>query len=201
MRKVQTIITSGKNIYSAAGFESGFRIYQARPDKLRVEGDYQGSKVIQTYDGKRGWVLAPAMGIPEAAELQGEELLTLLNQVIFESPLRQSLEDDTSIDLIPANGEGKEHQLVLTTPEGKQQHYFIDRETHLITTIRSNQLMGGAEKEMEVSMDRYRVIKGIPFAIEVSTRMDGQVVTTTRIEKVELNKKLDPSIFEMPVLE
>ena len=46
-----------------SGIETTFASYQARPDRIWVESDYQGSEVIQTCNGKEGWIYAPVMGI------------------------------------------------------------------------------------------------------------------------------------------
>ena len=80
MEKIETITTKGKNMYSMAGLESGFSMYQARPNKLRIEAEVQGTQVIQTFNGETGWMYAPAMGISEPKELSGQELETILNQ-------------------------------------------------------------------------------------------------------------------------
>ena len=92
MQKIETIFTKGKNMYSMAGIESGFTMYQARPNKLRIEAEVQGSQLIQTYNGEKGWMYAPAMGISQPKELSEQELETILNQAEFENPLWNYLE-------------------------------------------------------------------------------------------------------------
>jgi outer membrane lipoprotein-sorting protein len=201
LQKVETIIATGRNVYSLAGFESRFRIYQSKPDKLRVEGDYQGSKVVQTYDGTTGWKYAPTMGIPEPTEIKGQELENLLSQVQFESPLWDYQTRGASLAIgSPLDGVQADH-LVLTTRDGAEQHYFIDRQTHLITEIKSRQLMGGSETEIEVLMKDYKPVKGIPVAHQVITKMNGQVVTTIYFEKVEFNRTIDQNLFNKPLKE
>ena len=55
MGNIETIITHGKNRYSMGGIESSFIIYQARPNKIRIESQFQGSEVVQTYNGGANW--------------------------------------------------------------------------------------------------------------------------------------------------
>ncbi|MEN8158045.1 MAG: hypothetical protein ABFS10_13925 [Bacteroidota bacterium] len=197
MVKVQTITTRGKNVYSKTGFESGFTIYQARPLKLRVESDYQGSKVIQTYNGETGWQYAPAMGMPEPVEIKGQELETLLSQIQFENPLWNYSERGDTLAYADQDSEETDH-LALTTASGDIRHYFIDRESHLISRITTTRLLGGSETEIEILFNDYKSVKGIPFAHQVVTRMNGEVVATIYLEKVEVNKKIDPALFEKP---
>lgn len=201
MRKVETIITTGKNIYSMAGIESSFTVFQSRPNKIRIQGYFQGSEVIQTYNGKTGWMYAPMMGIPEPQEMKGEELETVLNQSEFESPLWNYEEKGNTLELIGESSDGKADQVKLTTIHGDIRHLFIDRNSHLITSLRTYQVMGGSETEIEVIHSDYKGVKSIPVAHHLITKMNGQVVTTIQIEKVEFNKKIDPTLFEKPETE
>lgn len=201
MQKVETIITTGKNIYSMAGIESSFTMFQSRPNKIRIQGDFQGSEVIQTYNGKTGWMYAPMMGIPEPKEMLGEELETVVSQTEFESPLWNYEEKGNTLELIGESSDGTADQIQLTTGNGDIRHLFIDRKSHLITSFKTYQVMGGSETEIEVIISGYKGIKGIPVAHHVITKMNGQVVTTIQIEKVEFNKKIDPTLFEKPETE
>lgn len=197
MQKVETIITTGNSIYTMTGFKSGFKIYQSRPDMIRMEGNYQGSKIIQTFNGQSAWKYAPAMGVPEPVELKGLEKLTLLNQVQFENPLWNYIAKGYDIEIIESNEEEAIH-LQVTTADGELQHFRIDRKNMLISSILSTQILGGTETDIELVMEGYKSIKGIPVAHRVITLMNGQVVSTLEIGKVEINRKIDPALFEIP---
>lgn len=201
MQKIETIITTGKNMYSMAGIESGFTMYQARPNKLRIEAQVQGSKLIQTYNGEKGWMYAPAMGISQPKELSDQELETILNQAEFENPLWNYSEKGNTIELLGASEDGSADHLKLTNEKGDILNFFIGKESHLITTIKSTQLMGGSEQEIEVNMKDYKNVKGIPVSHFISTKLGGQVVYTITIEKIEYNQDIAPELFEKPAVE
>lgn len=198
MQKMESLITSGKSNYSMANFESAFKIYQSKPDKIRVEGDYQGATVIQTYNGEHAWNYAPTMGIPAPVEIKGKELKTLLSQFQFGSPLWNYADNGAEIELTESEDEDAV-LLLYTGAEGDVKYFSIDRESKLITSVKTSQLMGGAETEILVKMEAYKNAKGIPIARRVVTSMNGQVVSTLDIEKVELNRKIDPLLFEKPI--
>jgi len=200
MGKIETIVTHGKNHYSMAGIESGFTIYRARPDKIRVESQFQGSGVIQAYNGERGWMVAPSMGVPEPKEMTTNELKSLLNQAEFENPLWKFEEKGSRLELIESEPDETADHLKLTTSEGDELHFFIDRESRLITSIRSTQVMGGSETEITSVLQDYKNTRGIPVARRIQTRMNGETVTTIEIERVEFNKKIDSTLFEKPVM-
>jgi outer membrane lipoprotein-sorting protein len=198
MQKIETISTTGKNMYSMAGIESSFTMYQARPNKLRIEAEVQGSKLIQTYNGEKGWMYAPAMGISQPKELSEQELETILNQAEFENPLWNYEEKGNTIEVIGSSEDGSEDHLKLTNEKGDVLNFFISKDTHLITTIKSTQLMGGSDQEIEIYMKDYKNVKGIPVSHYLSTKLGGQVVYTITIVKVEYNQDLDPALFDKP---
>lgn len=201
MQKIETIITTGKNMYSMAGIESDFIMYQARPNKLRIEAEVQGSKLIQTYNGEKGWMYAPAMGISQAKELSEQELETILNQAEFENPLWNYAEKGNTIELLGASEDGSADHLKLTNEKGDVLNFYISKKSHLIASIKSMQLMGGSDQEIEVNMKDYKNVKGIPVSHFISTKLGGQVVYTITFDKVEYNQDIDPELFEKPVVE
>jgi outer membrane lipoprotein-sorting protein len=201
MANMETLVVHGRTIFSSIDLESPFIQYRMRPDKIRIESKYQQFRVIQTYDGENGWIYAPGMGIEEAKRLAGEELHTLLNQAEFENPLWDYEAHGRTIELISEAGNSDAHQLKCTMSDGNVIYFLIDRETYLISSYITRQVMGGTENEIEVIMDKYRSTKGIPVAREIQTRINGEVVTTVLVERVEFNRDLDPALFEKPVSE
>jgi len=201
MQKIETIITHGKNVYSMAGIESGFTMYQSRPNKLRIEADVQGTKLIQTYNGEKGWIFAPAMGITQPKELSEQELETILNQAEFENPLWNYKEKGNSLELIGTSEDASSDHLKLSTEDGDVLNFYLDKKSHLITGIKSAQTMGGSEQEIEIIMKDYKNVKGIPIAHYLITKIGGQSVYTITIEDVEYNQDIDSTLFEKPVPE
>jgi hypothetical protein len=184
-----------------AGIESAFTMYQARPNKLRMEADMQGSKLIQTYNGERGWRVAPAMGIDQAQELSEQELESIMGQAEFENPLWNYEEKGNTLELVGSSEDGKEDHLKLSRENGDVLNFFISKDSHLITTIKSTQTMGGAEQDIEIDMKDYKKVKGIPVAHYIATKIGGQIVYTITIEEVEYNQDMDPALFEKPEVE
>lgn len=201
MTSMKTMVIHGRTVFSSIDLESPFTQYRMRPDKIRIESEYQQFRVTQVYDGENGWIYAPGMGIEEVKKLTSEELHTLLNQAEFENPLWNYEVYERTIELISEPGNAGAHQLKCTMASGDVIYFLIDRETYLISSYITRQVMGGTENEIEVIMDEYRSAKGIPVAREIKTRINGEVVTTVHVEKVEFNRNLDPVLFEKPVPE
>lgn len=194
-------VTTGRTLYSSEDSESSFTIYRARPDKVCIRSEMQGSEVIQTYNGITGWIYAPGAGMNEPEEVKGEQLRALLNQAAFDTPLWRYEEKGSRLELIPVPEEADYNQLRLTTSGEETIIFQIERESHLIRSIRSSRILGGTETEVELMLLDYERTRGIPVARTVQTRINGQLVTTMLIERVEFGRRLDPALFEKPLPE
>ncbi len=201
VKKINTIVTTGKNKYAMAGIESTFTLYQARPNKLRVQAEFQGSQVIQTYNGETGWMYAPAMGITAPQQMSNDELQTILKQAEFESPLWNYKEKGSTLEMEGTTEDGAADLLQLTSKDGNVMHLGVDRKSHLITSIKTTRVLGGSEAEIEINMKDYKSVKGIPAPHYIVTKMGGEILTTVNIESIKYNQELDPALFEKPVIE
>lgn len=201
MTKIKTVITVGKMTYVTAGMELPITMYQARPNKVRMESQILGSRVIQTYNGTTGWMYAPTMGIVEAQEMGDAEVKAVLHQVKFESSLWNYKENGNTLELAGSSDDGTAHKLKMTQKDGEVMILLIDKKSHLITGTIVQQMMGTAEAEMESNMKDYKAVKGIQTPHYTSTKIDGEVIMTLVIESIEYDKDIDPALFEKPSAE
>jgi outer membrane lipoprotein-sorting protein len=196
---ISSIAIKGKVV--AMGMETGIDIYQARPNKLRIEANLMGSKMIQTYNGTKGWTYAPGMGLTSPMEMGPEELKGILNQANMDSPLWDYEAKGNTVELLGSSEDGKAHKIKLTSAEAGEVTIFISKETSLISKINTTQNMQGMDMEIETELKDYKQVKGIPTAHYMGSKMGGQPISTITIESIEYNKKLDPALFEKPVVE
>jgi hypothetical protein len=198
MTKINTMVTVGKMTYVTAGMESPVTIYQARPNKLRMEAQIMGSKVIQTYNGTTGWMFAPAMGIAVPQEMGDAEVKAVLSQVNFESRLWNYKEKGNTLELVGSSDDGSAHKVKMIQKDGEEMFILIDKNSLLITGIIVKQMMGTAEAELESTLKDYKAVKGIQTPYYTSTKIDGEIMMTMVLESVEYDKEIDPAMFEKP---
>ena len=197
----QITSTSIKGKVVAMGMESGVTLYQSRPNKLRVEADLMGSKMIQTYNGTTGWIYAPGMGITQPQEMGADDLKNIMNQTEMDSPLWDYEAKGKNAELTGTTEDGSAYKIKLTDADGDVMTICISKETSLISKLIAAQNVNGMDTEIETELKDYKDVKGIPTAHYMSTKMGGQVVSNISFESVEYNEKLDPSLFEKPVVE
>jgi len=201
LAKITSITITGKNTLAAMGMETGFTLYQARPNKIRVEANFAGQKVIQTYNGKTGWMYAPAMGITQPQQLGANELKSILNQAEIESPLWNYKAKGKSVELVGDSEDGSAYVVKVTSANGDEVKIYIDKKSSLISRISNAQMANGAETTIDSEMKDYKVVKGIPTAHYMAIKIGGQTASTLTFESVEYDKSLDASLFEKPVVE
>jgi outer membrane lipoprotein-sorting protein len=199
--KITSVTTTGKNTLTAMGMETGFTLYQSRPNKLRIEAMFAGQKIIQTYNGTTGWMYAPAMGITTPQQLGASELGSILDRAEIDSPLWDYKARGKTVELAGESEDGSAYKINVVAADKSKMTIFINKESSLISKIQTLQMAGGAESVVESEMKDYRVVKGIPTAHYMAVKMNDQTVSTMTFESVEYNKVLDPSLFEKPVVE
>jgi hypothetical protein len=95
--------------------------------------------------------------------------------------------------------DGDNYKVKLTTKDNAEFVYVIDGTTFLIKSMTTKGEMQGQQVDVTTSLSDYRktdVGYLIPYSINID--LGGQFSLTVNIKKVELNKTIDPAVFEMP---
>ena len=196
-----------------------FTLDLKRGRKVRLELQVHGQTAIQVYDGANGWKVRPFLNRMEVESFSEDELHKSELQAELDGYLVDYAAKGTSVDL-----EGTEkvndrdtYRLKLTMKDGHSIHVWIDARTFLETKIEgAPRRLDGREHAVEVYFSDYRAVNGlqIPFLLETKVlplKPQGKVAVAAQgspfpvekivIEKVEVNPKLDASLFTRPVIE
>jgi outer membrane lipoprotein-sorting protein len=180
------------------GMEIPMIMITKRPNKFRMEMEMMGQKMVQTYDGEKGWVLAPWIS-SEPQELSGPELSQAMDQANIDGELYNYSEKGTTAELIgKVNMEGTPvFNIRLTDKEGSVKNYFIDAETYLIRKVKAKSNTQGQEVEVEQILEEYKNIDGVmmPVKIESKTPMGSAEIV---FNEIKFNEKFDDSVFTKP---
>jgi outer membrane lipoprotein-sorting protein len=180
------------------GMEIPMIMITKRPNKFRMEMEMMGQKMVQTYDGEKGWVLAPWIS-SEPQELSGPELSQAMDQANIDGELYNYSEKNTTAELIgKVNMEGTPvFNIRLTDKEGSVKNYFIDAETYLIRKVKAKSNTQGQEVEVEQILEEYKNIDGVmmPVKIESKTPMGSAEIV---FNEIKFNEKFDDSVFTKP---
>ena len=90
------------------------------------------------------------------------------------------------------------YKVQLTNTNGFKAVYYINMKTYFIDKADVHVVMQGQEADLTVQFSDYRKIDNgllIPYKIERALPQYTLDITT---QKVEINKDIDPKIFDMP---
>jgi outer membrane lipoprotein-sorting protein len=197
--KVNTQKMTGKLIQS--GMEIPFIQMGKRPDKVRVEGTFQGLSFIQTYNGKDGWSLNPFAGVTDSQPFSEDELKSMRYQSDMDGMLWNWKEKGYTVTF-----DGKEDmegtscfKIKLISKEGDAFTYYIDSDSFVMIRSNTKIKVMGNETEADTYYSNYTQVEGLAVPGKIETKMNGQLAMTIVVDKVELDTDLNDSLFEKPV--
>jgi outer membrane lipoprotein-sorting protein len=199
-RKIREQIAEGKP--QAAQVQLPFVLEMKRPNKSRVEVEFEGKTAVQVYDGQSGWLMRPYLNrddwepfSPDQARMQAAE--PGLDGLLLDSASQGTKVDFESVE--PVEGHPA-YKLKLTLKSGEVRHVWVDTKSFLDVKIEGTpRRMDGRMHNVWVYQRDFRSVQGVTVPFVLETAVDGypdrhQMV----IEKVALNPKLDDAVFAKP---
>ncbi len=168
------------------------------PTRVRVDTKLQGVASLQVFDGEHAWVRDPSgvHDVPARAtrELQASlrrdtiALLLAADRGTVRTRLLPDIKDDSGT---------LHHALEMSATDLDPLVLYIDPETSLIS--KQTYIAGGAGQPLieEIYSD-YRAVDGVQFAFVATLRRGGQPVLERRVTGIEINTRLEPTLFKRP---
>lgn len=183
---------------SQMGTEMPLEMKMKRPDKFRMEMDVQGQKMIQTFDGEKGWVIAPWVS-PEPQELSGDQLKQAMEQANIDGELYNYEKNGLTVELTGKvkDGDSNAYLVKVTNDKGDVKSYFIDTEKYLINKVKAKVNAMGQTVEVEQRFAEYKNIDGIMIATKIES-VSPMGTATISMDEVKFNVEIDDAIFNKP---
>ena len=196
--KLKTLVFSGKRLQM--GMEMSFKTYQKRPNKSRLEMEFQGSEIVMAFDGENGWAIQPWTGSADPIDLAGLELSSVKELADLDGALWDYEKKGHQLELVGSKElEGTEvYVLKLTRKDGDISTFYVDSEKFLTLKMVIKTVVEGQEIELEMHMSDYQEVDGIKYPFTTEQRMNGQVFMTIKIEEVSFNEVLEDDLFAKP---
>jgi hypothetical protein len=203
LKALQSVRMTGK--MKMGPMEAPFTMTKARPADMRVDFTIQGMTGSQAYDGTTGWLLMPFGGNKDPQKMTEEMLKDVRTEADFDGPTFDYKAKGNKVEYI-----GKEdvqgtpaYKLKVTTKDGKETLVFLDAETYLAIRTEATRNVQGQDMEWETSIGDYKTVEGLLFPFSIDSHVKGKDATSGQviaIEKIELNPKVDTTIFAMPAV-
>jgi hypothetical protein len=201
----ENVLSSIRSIYlegttQTMGIDAPVISYLVVGKGLRVESEFNGIKLVTCFTPQGGWAINP-MGGGNAERMTDEQVKSSREDLQIGGYLFNYVDKGNKVELIGRDGSGGStvYRLKITPKEGMETDYYIDAVTyHLIRTVQKGQ-MQGQDVEVTNTFSDYRKTD-IGYVIAYSRAVDfgGNFSAATTYRKVEINKAIDPAIFDMP---
>ena len=192
-----------EGIYVSFSEPAPFKIWRQRPDLYRFDSTRIKKFVVHAYDGKNAWWINPLFGpqfekpmvIPEQNNLDK----VTLRERYFDPVFWDYAEKSFQVEL-----EGKEvfddtdcYKLRVTLDDSSVEYWYLDAESFLEQGMTGETYDFGIKVSLEAFFGDYRDVDGYQFPFLIETEY-GSRYRSMEIETIEVNTKIDPSVFVMP---
>jgi hypothetical protein len=167
---------------------------------FKSESEFNGMKIVNCFTDKGGWFInafagaAEAQAMPDEMYKAGKDNLHFGGSLYFAAPLTDYAAKGDKAELL--GKEGTNYRIKLTNT-GKETTYYIDETTHYLTkTVAKGEMMGQSVEIVSTYSDHKKTDFGLVIPYTRSTDFGGFTLGA-KVTKVELNKEIDPKIFEM----
>jgi outer membrane lipoprotein-sorting protein len=201
LKALQTIRLTATSAMGAMSFS--MTMTKSRPNLVRLDSTISGATMVQGYDGTTAWQLVPQMGETIAHPVSGTVEEALREDAEFDPwPLDYRTRGTVvefvgreTVDNTPA------YRLKVTRRIGAEISVWLDASTFLEIQSESARDVAGQHVVSQTISSKFEKVDGLTFPMRVETRNKEQAGgqgNVTVFTRVELNPKIDPSIFKMP---
>jgi len=180
------------------GNEAPTTTYIVNGKGYRSETNFNGQKIIQCFTDKGGWSINP--GQTTAEPVSADQVKNAQGQLQVGGPLFDYAAKGNKVEL-----QGKEdvngasaYKIKVTSKDTMVTTFYIDVTSYYILKVVSKLLANGQETETIITFSDYRKTdfgNVMPFEQQVVLP---QLTLNIINKKIEMNKEIDPKIFEMP---
>lgn len=162
---------------------------------FKTEMEFNGSKIINAFTDKSGWMVNAMAGASTPQPMADPMYQAGKNALYAEGILPDYAAKGYKVELV-----GKEDSAykLKATNGTNEAFYYIDPTTYYVTkTVMKGDMMGQPVDITTTFSDYKKTDFGLTIPFSSLTDM-GAFSFPAKVTKVEVNKEIDPTIFEMP---
>jgi outer membrane lipoprotein-sorting protein len=183
--------------------EAPFTMTKMRPSNSRMDFTIQGMTGTQAYDGKTGWALIPFGGNKDPQKMTEDQIKDVRDDADFDGPTFDYKAKGNKVEFVDKEDvEGTPaYKLHVTTKDGKETNDYFDAETYLMIRSEGIRNVQGQDMEVVTTYSDYKTVEGITVAHSMENHVKGKESLggqALSISKIDMNPKIDKSIFAMP---
>ncbi len=200
LKSINAIKIKGKIVQAMMNMEMPMEIWYKKPNKIRMESEFQGRKVVQGYDGNIAWWIMPFLGSDDPQEMGEEQAREVKEMAESMDPLVDYKEKGYKLELVGKEDmEGTEvYKLKMTKKNNKVEFFYLDIESGIELKTSSYVKRGENEILVETFFGDYQEVDGVVMAFQMEVKADNQTSVTMTFQEFKFNIEIDDALFVMP---
>jgi len=193
LSQVKSLYT--ENTVDVMGNAAPQKEYLLEGKGYKNELDFNGTSIVQCYTDKSAWMVNPMAGGTDAQALPDAAYKSGKPQIYLGGALIDYAAKGYKAELVGKDGGSFK---IKVTGDGNETYYFIDPTSYYLTkSIIKGEVMGQSVEITTTYSDHKKTDFGIvlPYAKNIDM---GVFQMSQKTAKIEVNKAIDPKIFEIP---
>jgi hypothetical protein len=192
---IKTIKITGS--MSVSGMELPMEIYMKSPDKIKTVTSFNGSEMVQAFDGEKGYTINPMTGSSDPVELTPDQVKDLLRSNMFQNSMANYLKNgqltlagEDVVNNMPA------YKLNAKLDNGTSTTMYVDKSSYLLLKTTADINQGGVSMTVESFPSDYQETNGLLLPMKTTSSANGMEFVTT-FTKVEVDIPIEDSVFKL----
>jgi hypothetical protein len=164
---------------------------------FRSDTDFNGTKIVSCYTDKGGWMVNPMTGASDPSPMPEDQYKMGKAQIFVGGALYDYAAKGSKVELL-----GKDpttFKIKLTSKDNVESLFVFDAATWLVKSVTNKGKMQDQDVDITSTVSDYRKTDlGYLLPYSIGIDFGGQFQISLTVKKVELNKTIDPALFEMP---
>lgn len=193
---VTTLAATGR--VEIDGREMNFRLLAERPNRLWMETEFAGRRLVQGTDGESPpWQFNPDDQPVMVTRLTGQQARDFAADAEFDDPLVDYAERGYVLDYAgEATVDGRKVLKLLVTRRLVDSYFLlVDAETYFITRRVTPEVRGGLEVVRETIYDDFRPVGGVIMPHRITVRVGDRLLHDTIMVTVTPNARVPAGSF------
>lgn len=182
---------------SMMGMDVPMEMWMKKPNKVKTVTNFNGTEMISSFDGTKGYMINPMAGSTTPVEMSAEEAKQIQNNNMFVNTLANYLKDGKLTLMGEENVNSKPAFKVKADIDGVNSSVmFIDKDTYLLTKTTATISQGGQSMTVDSYPSDYREVSGILLPMKTTSSAQGMDIVMV-FDKVEVDVPMEDSIFTL----
>lgn len=162
---------------------------------FKTETDFNGTKIIQCITDHGGWAINPMAGQSTPTALSSDQVKASQAQLQIGGPLFDYVGKGNKVEFI---GKDTADYKLQVTAGSLNVTYYINMKTYLVDKLINKISVNGQNIETTIAYSNYKKTD-VGYLMAWSQELNTpQISLNISYKKVDVNKTIDPAIFEMP---